>query len=400
MNRRQLGQHAGQGLVFSVFGPGFGGGAGAAPNVTLENGTALVSTDGGNALVSGSDGGALLTGGSIRASLDSTLGGTFWRVPASDPLLAYDAGAREISIVGGNAVTLPVASTSEAGLFSAEDKRATALARTTRAAITSENVPAAVTAFRTTGYTSAGDGGGALYLRVGAEPAHAGKVQSGDGAWWELQPDPYLNARQIGAQGDDTTDDTLAIKDWLDTAVALGAPAFLPDGVYLMQTGIDVLLSASLSVTCARDATLKAGAIDRVLLRITSPDTDPSAFFSLLWQGGIFDTSQALFGIGEGAGSGLQPRRLNNVVIRDATFTTRTPRDATPLRGDSGITSVEVFSMLIEGCRFFGHPDAGVYLSGGASSSTDDDGGFTKILSCDFEECVSAITVKRQARET
>lgn len=46
-------------------------------------------------------------------------------------------------------------------------------------------VPLALTYLRTAGYSVEGDGGSALYRRVTVEPAHAEKVQSADGAWWE-----------------------------------------------------------------------------------------------------------------------------------------------------------------------------------------------------------------------
>lgn len=43
-----------------------------------------------------------------------------------------------------------------------------------------------VKAIRTAGYLYAGDGGDALYIWAVSEPVHAGKIQSADGAWWEL----------------------------------------------------------------------------------------------------------------------------------------------------------------------------------------------------------------------
>lgn len=47
-------------------------------------------------------------------------------------------------------------------------------------------IDGAVQAIDTNGYYAAGDGGGAQYVRVALEPSHAGKLQSADGAWWEL----------------------------------------------------------------------------------------------------------------------------------------------------------------------------------------------------------------------
>lgn len=55
-----------------------------------------------------------------------------------------------------------------------------------RADVGAYTPPALVQAIRTGGYYANGDGGGAVYKRVLAEPAHPGKVQSLGGVWWEL----------------------------------------------------------------------------------------------------------------------------------------------------------------------------------------------------------------------
>lgn len=55
-----------------------------------------------------------------------------------------------------------------------------------KAGVEAATVDAAVQSIQLTGYYAAGDGGGALYKRVETEPAHAGKIQSADGAWWEI----------------------------------------------------------------------------------------------------------------------------------------------------------------------------------------------------------------------
>ena len=50
------------------------------------------------------------------------------------------------------------------------------------------NIPGSVNYIRTAGYAVPGDGRAELYNRALTEPAHAGKFQSSDGAWWE---DPF-----------------------------------------------------------------------------------------------------------------------------------------------------------------------------------------------------------------
>ncbi|SBW14025.1 hypothetical protein BR10RB9215_C10844 [Brucella sp. 10RB9215] len=76
----------------------------------------------------------------------------------------------------------------EAAADRAEDAAAGGLLSNfaSRADVEITNIPALVTYLRTAGYYAAGDGGAALYQRSSSEPSHAGKVQSADGAWWEL----------------------------------------------------------------------------------------------------------------------------------------------------------------------------------------------------------------------
>lgn len=80
---------------------------------------------------------------------------------------------------------------------------------------------------RLAGYTTAGDGGAALYKKVGTQPVHAGKFQSADGAWWEIA-EPTVNVRQFGAVGNAIADDTAA----LNGALSLGVAVYVPPGLY------------------------------------------------------------------------------------------------------------------------------------------------------------------------
>lgn len=73
-------------------------------------------------------------------------------------------------------------------------------------------IPSAILAVRTNGYSAAGDGGAALYKKVGAEPSHAGKFQSADGAWWELSVNAVY-PEMFGARADPAVDDWQAFQD-------------------------------------------------------------------------------------------------------------------------------------------------------------------------------------------
>ncbi|MCK1536893.1 MULTISPECIES: hypothetical protein [unclassified Bradyrhizobium] len=98
----------------------------------------------------------------------------------------------------------------------------------TLALATAAAVPGGVDLVRLLGYGAAGDGGEALYRKVGSEPSHAGKFQSADGAWWETA-EPKLRPKQFGAAGDGATIDTGAFNDVITTALALRRPV-LGDG--------------------------------------------------------------------------------------------------------------------------------------------------------------------------
>ncbi|GEM_PF-6075751 len=100
-----------------------------------------------------------------------------------------------------------------------------------RQSITTTVIPPFISYARTAGYWAAGDGGKALYKRVVSEPVHAGKVQSLDGAWWELCED-VVNFRIFGAKIDGSTDDTAAWNAALDYcfATATAKELYFPAG--------------------------------------------------------------------------------------------------------------------------------------------------------------------------
>jgi hypothetical protein len=100
----------------------------------------------------------------------------------------------------------------------------------TRTDAVAATIPASQDWVRTAGYAAVGDGGGALYKRVVSEPAHAGKFQSADGAWWELAVD-VVTPEMFSASGDGVTDDKAEIEAAATVAVALAVPIRLSGGV-------------------------------------------------------------------------------------------------------------------------------------------------------------------------
>jgi hypothetical protein len=88
-------------------------------------------------------------------------------------------------------------------------------------------ISATVSSVLCAGYVNKGDRGQALYARVASQPAHDGKFQSADGAWWELSEN-LLNPFMFGAKGDDNgtsgTDDSAAIQAMFDFIETKGTP--------------------------------------------------------------------------------------------------------------------------------------------------------------------------------
>lgn len=115
----------------------------------------------------------------------------------------------------------------------------------TRADLEVAEIAVGVNLVRIAGYTSVGDGGGASYKRVGSEPPHAGKIQSADGAWWELVG-TTVTPQMFGAVADGSTDTTTAIQAAIDYAESLvlnftnGATVLLPPGGYFLSSTLTI----------------------------------------------------------------------------------------------------------------------------------------------------------------
>lgn len=153
---------------------------------------------------------------------------------------------------------------------------------------------------QTEGYSSAGDGGAALYKRVASQPTHTGKFQSADGAWWELADQP-LNVKMFGARGDGVTDDWQSITNSLEycrqTYIPPSSRPFYPqrwtmrfpdgvNGTYMVSqplihvVGCTILMSAG--------ATLKASAVMSAVVTSETVNYLSSHHFGR-FEGGIID---------------------------------------------------------------------------------------------------------------
>jgi hypothetical protein len=115
----------------------------------------------------------------------------------------------------------------------------------TRAAATLATVPAVMQSVRTNGFYTEGDGGGALYKRVGSQPAHPLYFQDAAGVYFEIA-EAAPHARHAGAKADGATDDTAALNNLLTYCRVKGyGVAYLPAGVYYKSANTTALALCS-----------------------------------------------------------------------------------------------------------------------------------------------------------
>lgn len=117
----------------------------------------------------------------------------------------------------------------------------------TRAAAILTNIPNNVNTVFTGGYASNSDRGGATYYRVNSEPAHLGKFQSADGAWWEINAN-QINPRQLGADYTGVADSSNIISNIIATWRLMYLP--FKDDIY--KIGDVEIISGTVILGCAQ----------------------------------------------------------------------------------------------------------------------------------------------------
>lgn len=240
-------------------------------------------------------------------------------------------------------------------------------------------ISASVDCIQTSGYSAVGDGGGsiatnAVYMRVGAEPAHAGKIQSTDGAWWELTGE-WVSIKQFGAVASTSDIDTDP-----DTASAINAcmaycnsehsNMLIPRGVWPIDSAIT---SPTFIIKIKGE---QGGSQAATLYKRYAEASSTKGMISLTEWGATITDLQFLAKAGSSGGSAISAilpnnapnigiLRLNNIYVscgdgvkRDITI------DGTANTGGGVGGGTGYRSAFLENCHFFGAAEYGAVLTG------------------------------------
>lgn len=186
-------------------------------------------------------------GGAINASLVVEINGTLYPFPSGGSGNVTGPGS---STVGYYAVWNSIDGTLLAAIPPPPIANATTIAT-----LNSTSFAASIAAVQLAGYYAAGDSGAALYSRIATpSPAKAWHQQSADGAWWQLAA-PIVNPYQLGAKGDNSTDDFAAFQHASDYAAALVKELRILKGSYALSA--QVVTTVPINITCDNSSDLR-----------------------------------------------------------------------------------------------------------------------------------------------
>tara|TARA_R100000353_G_scaffold72340_1_gene55358 strand:- start:200 stop:2374 length:2175 start_codon:yes stop_codon:yes gene_type:complete len=229
--------------------------------------------------------------------------------------------------------------------------------------------------------------------------------------------------QMFGAKGDGTTDDTVALKNWLESSGDLYAPS----GIYLVAAagadagGVTATISKSLNVICSEDAIFKAGTdLDNDVIRIKASSTNYSTTrnLSVSWVGGKFNQVGQKNSTVVPFSSQYTPANLGSSATCDGlSIRGEITVDSTPTAGfarivvknihtiasndlfwktaggDSGIFVSGSVHIEVSNSEFIGNRDLGIYASGLSSGSIT--GGSCIISNNKFFGCMFGAATKR-----
>lgn len=212
-------------------------------------------------------------------------------------------------------------------------------------------VPRDAPAVRTDGFAAAADGGGALYRRAGAAPAHRGWFRSSDGATWEMIEDAP-SIRAFGAVGDGKTDDRAAIQAAIDFVAGRGGGSVtIPAGRFRLGTVTAPDGTGPIALWMRSGVRLQGTDRARSVLAFADAQRGPGTFGRIIASPTITDASLTDFTLeANRAGQGAERDATNGAAIMLGTAGAHVERvviENLVVRGANG-----------QGIQVVGHPKA------------------------------------------
>jgi hypothetical protein len=200
-----------------------------------------------------------------------------------------------------------------------------------------------------------------------------------------------VSVRDFGAVGDGVT---------VDNQFIINAIAQRPSGSAIRFPAGDWLIDARIDITLTSPLTIELDAGARLLG--TSTSSGPmltirggTGRYPLVVRGGQIDNGDRIFVLAEQSGTALDLIDIDDYLIEGVVFG-RKSRDYVDNFGDSGITATRCQRGTVVGCTFYGQPDLGIYITGGASTGASDDYGDLLVTGNRFVRCSVGISAKRQ----
>jgi len=236
----------------------------------------------------------------------------------------------------------------------------------TRAAAISLKISSFVNSIVTSGYSTAGDGGGATYVRATGPFSDGSSFQSADGAWWKLSARD-INVAMFGAVGDGTTDDKAACQAAINFVGPTGGRVLFGAKTYALASSLSVPYS-SVQLAGIPGATMlkftAANTQDRIILgtgtsqsnylsvvdmNIIAPNATGGSAVFFNWCGDSRISNVQMYNLGS-SNNGIKIWQCNTIRIQDMRIVNPTQAGIYAYGTDTARTDVvDIINVIVSG---------------------------------------------------
>lgn len=157
--------------------------------------------------------------------------------------------------------------------------------------------------------------------------------------------------------------------------------------------------SNNFDITAISVKKVNAASASPLLTLTSSAGTSTAPVGTVRWKGGIIDTSLRSY-TNESDAVGLKLVNYGAASVRDAEFLGATDHETAAANAvaGSGLRAEACNNLVVAGCHFRGHQDAGLAVVGGTLAGTTDDGLGASITGNHFNKCNFGWKATRQSR--